>query len=162
MTWRGATTVSDRIFASLPYLLALFYGLPFGDPLLTMFPVLGQLLGPLILPVTALYTMIPFAGIVIFMALLFLVVRNARVSHFIRFNTMQALLISLVLFLCQIVLFVLGSMGAVVSMAIIAKVLSNTVFLGVLAVFGYAVVQCFRGHYAEIPTLSEAAYMQVR
>ena len=30
MTWRGSTTVQDRIFACLPYLLPLLDGLKYG------------------------------------------------------------------------------------------------------------------------------------
>jgi len=47
MTWRGSTTVPDRIFASLPYLLPLIDGLAFGRFLFTQFPVLQLLLIPL-------------------------------------------------------------------------------------------------------------------
>ncbi|MGF1602804.1 MAG: Tic20 family protein [Thermosynechococcaceae cyanobacterium] len=160
MTWRGTTTMGDRIFASLPYLLPLMYGIPFGGSLLAMFPALGLILFPLIGPFAVVYSTIPFAGIVVFFALLLLVVRNERIAHFIRFNTMQALLISIVLFLCQLLIGVLANMGG--SIALIVQVLNNTVFIAVLAVFVYAVVQSCRGRYAEIPAISEAVYMQVR
>ena len=160
MTWRGSTTVRDRIFASLPYLLPLLYGTRFfGGSLLEMFPALRQLLLPLLLPVAVVYDLIPLAGLVVFFALLLLVVRNERIIHFVRFNTMQALLVSIVLVLCQIVLPILTNVSA---MDVIVLVLNNTVFLGVLGIFGYSVVQCCRGLYAEIPTLSDAVYMQVR
>jgi uncharacterized membrane protein len=162
MTWRGTTTVSDRIFASLPYLLVLMHGLAFSTSLLSI-PVLGDVLSPVLLPAEVLervYYSNPFMGLIIFFALFLLVVRNERISHFIRFNTMQALLISIVLFLCQLVIGALTSLGG--SVTFIVLVLNNAVFLAVLAAFGYSVVQSFRGHYAEIPTLSEAVYLQVR
>lgn len=160
MTWRGTTTVSDRIFASLPYLLVLMYGLPFGNSLLEMFPILDSILQPLVAPVEAVFRIIPLAGLIIFFALLLLVVRNESISHFIRFNTMQALLLSIVLFLCQIIIGFLSGVGVGVSFMI--QVLDNAVFFAVLATVGYSVVQSFRGRYAEIPTISEAVYMQVR
>jgi uncharacterized membrane protein len=162
MTWRGTTTVSDRIFASLPYLLVLVHGLAFSASLLSI-PALGTVLSPVLLPATVLqrvYYSNPFMGLIIFFALFLLVVRNERISHFIRFNTMQALLISIVLFLCELVIGGLSSLGG--SVTFIVLVLNNAVFLAVLAAFGYAVVQSFRGRYAEIPTLSEAVYLQVR
>lgn len=159
MTWRGATTTSDRIFASLPYLITLMYGLEFGRSVLEVVPVLGQILYPLIAPLAIIYA-IPFASIIIFFALFLLVVRNEKISHFIRFNTMQALLISIALFLCQLVIGVLTNLGE--SVALIVLVLNNAIFLAVLAAFVYSVVQSFRGQYAEIPTISEAVYMQVR
>jgi len=36
------------------------------------------------------------------------------------------------------------------------------VFLGAIAAIIYSIVQSVLGRYAEIPTLSEAVYMQVR
>jgi len=157
MTWRGSTTVPDRIFASLPYLLPLIDGLAFGRFLFTQFPVLQLLLIPLS-PLMQIYSL-PFASLVIFFALYLGVVRNENISHFIRFNAMQAILLDIILMLCGLVLpiFARG-----LQVAFIAETLYNMVFLGALAAFVYAVVQSALGRYAEIPPLSDAVYMQVR
>jgi hypothetical protein len=156
MTWRGSTTVSDRIFASLPYLLPLVDGLMFGRFLFQQFPVLQLLFIPLA-PLMQIYSL-PFASLVIFFALYLGVVRNEDISHFIRFNAMQAILLDIVLMLCGLVLPILAK----VQIAFIAETLYNMVFLGVVAAFVYAVVQSALGRYAEIPPLSDAVYMQVR
>lgn len=156
MSWRATATVPDRIFAVLPYLLPLFYGVQFGTFLFVMFPALQLILIP-ILPVALLYS-IPFAGLIIFMALYLLVVRNDSVSYFIRFNTMQALLLGIVLFICQLVQMFLSRISALEFML---KVFSNFVFIGVVAVVIYAAVQSLRGIYAEIPTISDAVKSQV-
>ena len=66
MTWRGTTSVKDRIFASLPYLLPIISGLQFGTFLFRQFPALGILLLPL-QPVILIYNSIPFAGLVVFL-----------------------------------------------------------------------------------------------
>ncbi|WP_377480500.1 MAG: hypothetical protein P2A85_12635 [Microcoleus anatoxicus] len=156
MTWRGSTTVSDRIFASLPYLLPLVDGLMFGRFLFQQFPVLQLLFIPLA-PLMQIYSL-PFASLVIFFALYLGVVRNENISHFIRFNAMQAILLDIVLMLCGLVLPILAK----VQIVFIAETLYNMVFLGVVAAFVYAVVQSALGRYAEIPPLSDAVYMQVR
>ena len=158
MTWRGSTTVPDRIFASLPYLLPLIDGLAFGDKyLFKQFPVLELFFLPLA-PLLQIYSL-PFASLIIFFALYLGVVRNENISHFIRFNAMQAILLDIVLMLCGLVLPLLAR-G--VQIAFIAETLYNMVFLGVLAAFVYAVAQSALGRYAEIPPLSDAVYMQVR
>ena len=157
MTWRGSTTVPDRIFASLPYLLPLIDGLAFGRFLFTQFPVLQLLLIPLA-PFMQLYRL-PFASLIIFFALYLGVVRNENISHFIRFNAMQAILLDIVLMLCGLVL---GIFDKGLQVAFIAETLYNMVFLGAFAAFVYAVVQSLLGRYAEIPPLSDAVYMQVR
>ncbi|MFN4194373.1 MAG: Tic20 family protein [Thermosynechococcus sp.] len=156
MTWRAPTTVADRIFASLAYLLPLFYVMPFGGFLFDLFPPL-QALVLVVLPVAVIYS-IPFAGLLVFMLLYLLVVRNNRVSLFIRYNTMQALLMGIVLFIVQLLVQLLIR---VASFDLLIKVLFNFVFIATVIGVGYAVVQSVRGIYAEIPTLSDATKSQV-
>jgi hypothetical protein len=158
MTWRGSTTVKDRIFASLPYLLPIISALPFGVFLFRQFPALGIILIPL-QPVVFIYSAIPFAGLVIFFLLFLLVVRNERILHFIRFNTMQAILLDILLVLCTLLFdILLRGLGT----NLVTETLFNIVFLGTVAACGYSIVQSLLGHYAEIPTLSEAVHAQVR
>jgi uncharacterized membrane protein len=159
MTWRGSTTVPHRIFACLPYLLPLAQSLVFSISFFNVFPALGMVIIPLVLPVLALYSTIPFADIAIFLVLLLLVVRNEKVPHFIRFNTMQALLVDFVLYVGSLIFRFLGNTE---DLGILVTALSSTIFLSALAIFIYSVVQSLRGVYAEIPTLSDAVYSQVQ
>ncbi|MFN6560601.1 MAG: Tic20 family protein [Nostoc sp. ChiSLP01] len=159
MTWRGSTTVPDRIFACLPYLLPLIDGLVFGRFLFAQFPVLQVLLLPL-QPVLIIYGSLGQLGqLIVFFALFLLVVRNEKISHFIRFNTMQAILLDIVIFLCSILVRILGQVPGT-SFAI--ETVANTIFLGVVVAVGYSVIQSLIGRYAEIPAISDAVHMQVR
>jgi Chloroplast import apparatus Tic20-like len=158
MAWRGSTTVSDRLFACLPYLLPLIAALAFGISLFTEFPALAVLFLPL-QPVLTIYGILgPYSELIIFFLLFFLVVRNERIAHFIRFNTMQALLLNIVAYLCGILLRLVELPG----IAFAAQTLSTTIFLGIVAAVVYSVVQSLMGRYAEIPAISDAVYMQVR
>jgi len=157
MTWRGSATASDRIFASLPYLLPLIEGVVFGSYLFRQFPAVGLVFLPLI-PLVQIYNSIPFAGLIIFFALFLLVIRNQNISHFIRFNTMQAILLDIVIFLFSIVLRILMPVpGATFAV----ETLANTLFLGIVAAVVYAIAQSLLGRYAEIPAISDAVRMQV-
>ncbi|TAF05884.1 MAG: hypothetical protein EAZ77_13230 [Nostocales cyanobacterium] len=159
MSWRGSTTVPDRIFACLPYLLPLVEGIVFGSSLLRQFPILGVLLLP-VLPVASVYNSLgPIGQIIVFFALFLLVVRNDKISHFIRFNTMQAILLDIVIFLCSILLRILVPVPGA-DFAI--ETLANTIFLGILVSVAYSVFQSLMGRYAEIPAISDAVHMQVR
>lgn len=165
MSWRGTTTVGDRIFASLPYLLPLMDGLSFSGAFFSQFPSLRILILPLI-PLLQIYGIINsslfgFGSLILFLALYFLVVRNEKIPHFIRFNTMQAILIGIVISLCGLILgYILAPVLGISSFAM--QTLMTTIFLGVVAAFFYSVIQTLMGRYAEIPTISEAVYMQVR
>ncbi|ADI66033.1 Tic20 family protein [Trichormus azollae] len=159
MSWRGSITVPDRIFACLPYLLPLIDSLVFSSSLLQQFPVLAILLLPL-QPVQKIYAGLGQIGqIIVFFALFILVVRNEKVSHFIRFNTMQAILLDIVIFLCSILLRILTPIPGT---GFAIETLANTIFLGIVASVVYSVFQSLMGRYAEIPAISDAVYLQVR
>jgi uncharacterized membrane protein len=162
MTWNSSPSVPDRIFAALPYILPVAAGLPYGFQLMSQFPVFEYLLFPLA-PLLNIYLglqgTIPFFGLIIFFALILLVVRNENISRFIRFNTMQAILLSLIF---AVVGLILSLLDPNIFGELLFNTLSNVLFLGMLIAVGFSLVQTFRGLYAEIPTISEAVHMQVR
>ncbi|MGI2906791.1 Tic20 family protein [Tolypothrix sp. VBCCA 56010] len=157
MSWRGSTTVSDRIFACLPYLLPVIEVFRFGSSLRAQFPPLKLLFSPLE-PLNDIYDRVPYAGLIIFFALFFFVIRNEKISHFVRFNTMQAILLDIVIFLFGILIPVVGLVPAG-DFAI--QTLSTTIFLGIMAGVVYSIAQSLLGRYAEIPAISDAVYMQL-
>ena len=159
MNWRNSSPEgTDRFFAALVYLFPIYYALDFGGDLLRQFPPLAQLISTLVLPLRIIYSVIPFGGFILFIILFAAVVRNPRISHFIRFNAMQAILIDILLILLGLVTgILLGGLG----ISLIAKTINNTIFLGSLAMCIFAMYRSVSGRYADIPMVSEAAYSQV-
>lgn len=158
MTTPVTTEVKDRILAALVYTLPLIYALPFGVSLLKQIPFLGLIYLPLS-PLISLFYTLPFAGLIIFFVLFFAVVRNERVSRFIRFNTLQAILIDIALILCSLVLQILGQ--ALAGDSLLVLTLNNTIFLGTITACIFGMIQSGRGLYPEIPAISEAVYSQL-
>jgi hypothetical protein len=158
MTNLQKSEVLERILASLLYILPLIYALPFGLPLLKQIPLLGLIYLPLS-PIISLYYSLPFAGMIIFFVLFFAVVRNQQVSRFIRFNTLQAILIDIALILSSLVLQIFSQ--GIASDSLLIMTLNNTVFLATLVACIYGMIQSARGLYAEIPTISAAVYSQL-
>jgi len=147
----------QRPLAALAYLLPLSDAIPFGKALLLQFPVL-QLLALPALPLITLQQAIPFGGLVVFLALYLLVVRNSQVPYLIRFNVLQAILLDIVLVLLTLAFdTLLSPLGA--SFAV--RTLENTIFLGTVVLVLFALVQSLRGKEAEIPSVSEAVRMQL-
>jgi hypothetical protein len=160
MTWRGSTDTKDRIFAALVYLLPLYSAASdFGDSIFQQIPFLGAALAIALYPLAFLYSSLgSFGSLIIFLVLFLAVVRNPRISHFIRFNTMQAILIDILVYLLGLALgFVARGLGA----NLVVETLFNVVFLGAFAACVYSIIQSVIGKYADIPTISEAAYSQV-
>ena len=159
MTWRGSTDTKDRIFAALVYLLPLYSAFAFGIFIFQQIPFLGAALAIALYPLAFLYSSLgSFGSLIIFFVLFFAVVRNPRISHFIRFNTMQAILIDILVYLLGLALgFVARGLGA----NLVVETLFNVVFLGAFAACVYSIIQSVIGKYADITTISEAAYSQV-
>lgn len=171
MTWRGNSTALDRVFACLVYALPLAdaYSLDLGYgqvlQILHAIPGINLLMIPLDLLVglyISIVSPIPLGGFLVFILLFALVVRNERIRHFIRFNAMQAILVGFAVsifgILWQLILNIVPSLGN----TSIGSTLVSTVALGGLAIVVYSIVQSALGKYAEIPTISDAVYMQVR
>jgi len=158
MTWRGSTDTKDRIFAALVYLLPLYSAFAFGIFIFQQIPFLGAALAIVLTPLAFLYSSLgSFGSLIIFFVLFLAVVRNPRISHFIRFNTMQAILIDILVYLLGLVLGFVARGGA----NLVVETLFNVVFLGAFAACVYSIIQSVIGKYADIPTISEAAYSQV-
>ena len=146
----------QRPLAVLAYLLPWSAALPFGQSLDNLFPALQWLVLPA-LPVLMLERGVPFGGFMLFLVLFLAVVRNPQVPYFLRFNVLQAILLDIVLVVVSLAfqLLRIGSLGFA------GRTLANTVFLGMLVLLLFALVQCLRGKEADIPTLSEAVRMQL-
>ncbi|MBD2177927.1 hypothetical protein H6F42_13485 [Pseudanabaena sp. FACHB-1998] len=166
MTWQQSASPLHRFYSCLPYLLPMSAGVIYGAVLFQQFPLL---IFPFI-PFVWLYgnvlafPLVPLLGLTgeffLFMGLYFLVVRDARVPHFIRFNAMQALLMQIVLFIAQLFFQVLEQVSSNALPSVISSIFANTIFIGTTLLAGYAVYQSIKGEYSDIPTLSQAASFQ--
>ena len=146
----------QRLLALLPYLLPWSDALPFGRSLYGLFPVLELVTLPA-LPVVLVEQAVPFGGLILFLVLFLAVVRNPQVPGTIRFNALQAILLDIVLVVVSLAFQLLG----LEKLGFAGRTLENTVFLGMLVLMVFALVQCLRGKEADIPALSEAVRMQL-
>jgi hypothetical protein len=149
--------VWQRLLAALAYLLPWSDALRFGGELFGLVPGLSLLAWPA-LPLLTLERLVPFGGLVLFLLLFLLVVRNPGMPYLLRFSVLQAILLDIVLILLtlgfDLVLVPLGQGFAI-------RTLENTIFLGTLVLTAFGVVQALRGREADIPTVSEAVRMQL-
>ncbi|MGA0253939.1 MAG: Tic20 family protein, partial [Vulcanococcus sp.] len=136
----------QRLLALLTYLLPWSDGLPFGRSLTSLFPVLQWLSLPA-LPLVLIEQAIPFGGFILFLVLFLGVVRNQRVPYFIRFNALQAILLDIILIVLSLAFnLLLAPLGG--NFAV--RTLANTVFLGMLVLVLFGIIQCLRGKEADI------------
>jgi hypothetical protein len=152
----------QRLIALLPYSLTWSDALPFGRDLFGSFPPLSALMLPA-MPALLLQNLgsmggMNLGGLLLFVLLFAAVVRNPQVPYTIRFNTLQALMLDILLVVIGLVFQLLQSL---LGGGLLFRTLGNTVFLGTLLVLLFTVVQVLRGKEADLPTLSEAVRMQL-
>lgn len=158
----GSATGLDRAFAALSYVMplasALSAGTYFFSFLAEQAPPVLTVIGLLLLPLQPLLAIEnnPILGLGVFILLFAFVIRNTDISRFIRFNVLQAILVSFMISIASLILGVLGITGG-----FLGETLLNVLFLGGMAVVVYSVAQSVLGRYAEIPTISEAVNMQM-
>ena len=158
----SSATALDRAFAALAYVMplasALDAGLYFLRFLSLQFPPAYEFINLLLFPLRPLIAIEnSIWGFGIFILLFLFVIRNSNISRFIRFNVLQAILVS---FMISITLLVLGVLN-LTGNNIVGETLLNVMFLGGMAIVVYSVAQSVLGRYAEIPTISDAVNMQM-
>jgi len=166
MSRRSSVAPLDRLYACLPYLLPITAVVILGAFLFIQFPLLLTVFFPIFkLNMALSISIIDFISIrfVVWFCVFLLIVRNYKVNHFIRFNAMQALLLDIVVALVKAVTQLLDVLlGQLAFFPFVVQIIASVTFLGIVGVFGYAIWQSVRGKYAEMPVISEVAYMQVR
>ncbi len=147
----------QRILGILVYLLPWSDAIPFGRNLFIEFPLLQWLSLP-VLPLVIFEQTIPFGSLILFLLLFIAVVRNPKIPYFLRFNTLQALLIDISIVLLsyafQILLQPFGN-------ALLIRSLSSTILIAILAIMLFALIECIRGKEPDLPGISQAVKMQL-
>jgi uncharacterized membrane protein len=161
MNYRGGSlSVQEKMFAALPYTISLMSGIPALALLLRLFPALPleQILTPLLfVPMLLLSTLGPSANLIIFLGLYFFVVRNANIKHFIRYHTMQSLMIGIMVSLMGLAASLMGPVLGPLS-AILTLVVSGAVVVTSI----YSLIFALMGNYTNIPLISDASEAQTR
>jgi hypothetical protein len=142
---------SDRVAASLVYLLPATDGFGFGGYIYSHVPRAGDI-AYAVLPFVNAFDSLPFASLGLFIGLSVLT-RNENISRFVRFNIQQALLLDITLIMPG----VFGQVGS--AMPTELQVFSNNlIFYYWLLVVGYSLFSNLRGETPnQVPVLSEAA-----
>jgi uncharacterized membrane protein len=155
MSSQSSQTAADRFFGGLAYLLPIADVYFFGVFVFEQFPIVRELYTPL-LPLVQINN--GFGGFILFLGLYIGVAINPRISRFIRFNVIQAILIGILISLCQLLLqYVFLKIPGIEA---VTQVLMNTVFFGTIVMSVYGIAMSALGKYTEIPQLSDTAQMQ--
>nr|QKY65054.1 chloroplast protein import component Tic20-V [Passiflora contracta] len=149
---------SDRIISAICYFYPFFDGIQYGKYVITQFSPIQALIQPLV-PAIRVFKSFPLNGFLVFLTLYFVVVRNPNFSRYVRFNTMQAIVLDVLLIFPDLLersFNPRGGFGLDLLMS-----LDSTVFLYLLVCLIYGSSSCLLGQLPRLPIVAEAADRQV-
>ena len=149
--------ISQRLISLLIYMLPWSEAIGFGRFLFIDFPYLKLIAIPAF-PVIIFQQIVPFGGLVLFLLLFLFIIRNPKISYFLRFNALQSILINIVIILInycfELIIQPLGN-------SLLIRTLSSTVMVSVLSVMVFCIYECLNGREPDLPVISEAVRIQL-
>ncbi|XP_018813133.1 protein TIC 20-v, chloroplastic-like [Juglans regia] len=148
----------DRLISALCYFYPFFDGIQYGKYVIAQFTPIQALIQPLV-PAIRVFKSFPFNGFLVFLTLYFVVVRNPNFSRYVRFNTMQVIVLDVLLIFPDLLERSFNprdGLGLDLLMSF-----DSAVFLFLLVCLVYGSSSCLLGQVPRLPIVAEAADRQV-
>ena len=150
-------SIGAKILGVVLYMIPWADCLTFGNHLYVKFPFTQIIQIPAI-PIILIERSIPFGNLLLFLAIFIGLVRNTKISYFLRFNALQSLLINIGII---IVNFIFEIIFSPFLNSLIIRTFSSTLLFSLFAVIVYCVWSCTQGNEPDLPIISEATKMQL-
>ncbi len=147
----------ERILGILLYLIPWSDSLKFGNHLFIKYPFTQIIQIPAI-PIIIIERLIPFGNFLLFLLIFIGLVRNSKVSYFLRFNALQSLLINIGII---IVSFIFDILFNPFGNSLIIRTFSSTVLISLFSIITYCVWSCTQGNEPNLPGISQATKIQL-
>ena len=150
-------SLGARILGVILYMIPWSDSLSFGNHLYLKYPVTQIIQVPAI-PIILIERSIPFGSLLLFLAIFIGLVRNSKVSYFLRFNALQSLLINIGII---IVSFIFDIIFSPFLNTLLIRTFSSTLLISLFSVIVYCVWSCTQGNEPNVPGISQATKMQL-
>ena len=150
-------SLGGRILGILLYMIPWADSLPLGNHLYIKYPFTQIIQIPAI-PIIIIERSIPFGNLLLFLAIFIGIVRNNKVSYFLRFNALQSLLINIGIL---IISFIVNIFFSPFENSLIIRTFSSTLLISLFSMIIYCVWSCTQGNEPNLPGISEATKMQL-
>ena len=150
-------SLGSKILGILLYMIPWSDSLRFGNHLFIKYPF-TQIIQIPAFPIILIERSIPFGNLLIFLAIFIGIVRNNKVSYFLRFNALQSLLINIGVIIISYVFEILFSSFYA---SLIIRTLSSTLLISIFSMIIYCVWSCTQGNEPDLPWISQATKMQL-
>ena len=149
-------SLREKILGILLYMIPWANSLSFGNHL--KYPFIELIKIPAIPIIIIEKAMYPFGTLLLFLAIFFGIIRNNKVSYFLRFNALQSLLVNICIILIS---FVFQIFFNPFGNSLIFRTFSSTLLLSLVSILTYCVWSCIQGNEPNLPGISQATKMQL-
>ena len=150
-------SIGARVLGILLYMIPWSDALKFGNHLYIKYP-LTQIIQVPAIPIILIEQSIPFGNLLLFLAIFIGLVRNSKISYFLRFNALQALLINIGII---IISFIFQIFFSPFENSLIIRTFSSTLLISLFSIITFCVWSCIEGNEPNLPGISEATKMQL-
>tara|TARA_Y100001968_G_scaffold281555_1_gene278859 strand:- start:1458 stop:1916 length:459 start_codon:yes stop_codon:yes gene_type:complete len=146
-----------KILGILLYMIPWSDSLIFGNHLYIKYPLLQIIQIPAI-PIILIERSIPFGSLILFLSIFIGLIRNQKVSYFVRLNALQSLLLNIGII---IISYLFEIFLSPFKNALIIRTFSSTLLISIFSIITYCVWSCAKGNKPNLPLISNAAKMQL-
>ncbi len=146
-----------RILGVLLYMIPWSDSLNFGNHLYMKYPFTQIIQVPAI-PIILIERLIPFGNLLLFLSIFIGLVRNSKISYFLRFNALQSLLINIGIIIAS---FIFDIIFSPFLNSLIIRTFSSTLLISLFLMIVYCVWSCTQGNEPNLPGISQATKMQL-
>ena len=150
-------TLQGKMLGILLYIIPWADCLSFGNHLFVKYPFTQIIQIPAI-PIIIIERLLPFGNLLLFLAIFLGLVRNNKVSYFLRFNALQSLLLNIGII---IISFIVEIFFTPFSSTLIIRTLSSTLLISLFSMITYCMWSCTQGKEPNLPVISEATKLQL-
>ena len=150
-------SLGGKLLGVLMYMIPWADCLTFGNHLYIKYPFTQIIQIPAI-PIIIVERSLPFGNLLLFLAIFFGLVKNNKVSYFLRFNALQSLLINIGII---IISFIFQIFFSPFENSLIIRTFSSTLLISIFSMITYCVWCCTQGNEPNLPGISEATKMQL-
>jgi len=150
-------TLGAKILGVILYMIPWADCLRFGNHLYLKYPFIQIIQLPAI-PIILIERSIPFGSLLLFLCIFIGLVRNNKISYFLRFNALQSLLINIGI---VIISFIYEILFSPFYNSLIIRTFSSTLLISLFSMIIYCVWCCTQGNEPTLPGISQATKMQL-
>ena len=150
-------SLGGKILGILLYMIPWVDSLKFGNHLYLQYPFTQIIQIPAI-PIIIIERSIPFGNLLLFVAIFIGLVRNNKVSYFLRFNALQSLIINIGIIIISFIFEIFLSPFA---NSLIMRTLSSTLLISLFSIITYCTWSCIEGNEPDLPGISQETKMQL-